>query len=111
MIGPKLMRMAGSYLALFKENCNSWPEAIALAQASHPGLEDPETVALRYFDTTHGSLKSLSFLSYPRSCNEKEWTFHVDGDNVTTLNEERWTRAEAGPGVVQVQRESLAVVL
>jgi hypothetical protein len=102
--------MAGSYLALFKESCNSWPETIALAQAGHPGLEDPETVALRYFDTTRGSLKSLSFLSYPRSCNEKEWIFHVDGDDVTH-NEERWTRAEAGPGVVQVQRESLAVAL
>jgi hypothetical protein len=101
--------MAGSYLALFKEN-NSWPEAVALAQASHPDVEDPETVALRYFGTTHGSLKSLSFLSYPRNCNEKEWTFHIDGDNVI-LNEDRWTRPEPGPGVVRVQREPLAVAL
>ena len=96
-------RMFWSYLALFKEECDNWPDAIAMAHASHPGKEQAEDVAMRYLDSPHGALKALSFLSYPLSCNEKEWTFHLDGDNVT-LNAETWTLAEAGPGVVRVPK-------
>ena len=96
-------RMFGSYLALFKEDCDNWHDVIAMAQDSHPGTEDPKVVALRYLNPPYGALKSVCFLSYPLSCNEKEWTFHIDGDNVT-LNEERWTLTEDGHGGVRVRK-------